>query len=81
MNSALEKAKAEEDFEPLSEEQRYVSVRYAARRFGVSVPSIWKWARTGKFPKPLKFGQNISRWRISDLDAWEAGQRTQTSKQ
>lgn len=56
------------------EERRYVNVRFVARRFGISTSSIWKWARLGTFPKPVKFGSNITRWSVADLDEWEQTQ-------
>jgi predicted DNA-binding transcriptional regulator AlpA len=60
-----------EDTKLLSEEPRYLNVRETAARFAVSIPTIWKWTREGKFPKQTKFGSNIARWKVSDLDEWE----------
>lgn len=55
---------------------KYLSVKDLAERFGVSVPTIWNWAGTGPysikdFPKPIKLGPQISRWRIDQIEAWE----------
>jgi prophage regulatory protein len=65
-----------EDFEPMDEGLRYVSVKYTARRFGVKPQTIWVWLREGRFPKSVKFGEHVTRWRISDLDEWERKQRS-----
>ena len=46
----------------------------AAVRYGVSRPTIWRWTRNGKFPKPVKLGAGSTRWRSSDLEAWEQSQ-------
>lgn len=43
----------------------------AALRYGVSRPTIWRWAKQGKFPKPIKLGAGSTRWRSSDLEDWE----------
>ena len=43
----------------------------AALRYGVSRPTIWRWARNGKFPKPVRLGAGSTRWRSADLEAWE----------
>lgn len=46
----------------------------AAVRYGVSRPTIWRWTRNGKFPKPVKLGAGSTRWRSTDLEAWEQTQ-------
>lgn len=40
-------------------------------RYGVSRPTIWRWTKNGNFPKPVKLGAGSTRWRASDLEAWE----------
>lgn len=51
----------------------YLTVRQAAARLAVSVPTVWRWARERPdFPKPCRLGPNCTRWRLSDLEAWEA---------
>ncbi|MGL4557896.1 MAG: helix-turn-helix transcriptional regulator [Afipia sp.] len=40
----------------------------------ISRPSLWRWCREGKFPTPIKIGENSSRWRATDVDAWLARQ-------
>src|SRR4051812_38555427 len=32
----------------------------------------WRLARVGKFPSPIKFGDNTNRYRESEIDAWMA---------
>jgi predicted DNA-binding transcriptional regulator AlpA len=74
MNSTTKKNEAlteDDDLEPLDEEQRYVTAKYIARRFGISLSSVWKWNAAGKLPKSVRFSSQITRWRVSDLDAWE----------
>jgi len=40
--------------------------------FGVSRQTIWRWTREGKFPAPVKLGDNCTRWNRSSIQAWEA---------
>ena len=46
----------------------------AFRELKKSVPcaqsTLYLWARTGHFPKPLQVGQRILRWKRSEVDAW-----------
>lgn len=50
----------------------FLPVTEVATRERVSVPTIWRWAREGRFPQPVKLGDNCTRWRLADLQAWEA---------
>ncbi|MDN3520019.1 helix-turn-helix domain-containing protein [Halomonas ramblicola] len=53
----------------------FLSAPKVARREDVSVPTIWRWVRQGRFPAPVKLGENCTRWRLSDLERWEAERR------
>jgi len=37
-----------------------------AKILGTSVPTIWRWAREGIVPKPVKLGR-LSRWPRSEI--------------
>ncbi len=50
----------------------YASAEEVAVRFGVSKDTIWRWRREGDFPAPVRLGGRTSRWRLSDIEAWEA---------
>lgn len=39
-------------------------------RTGLKRPTIYKRARAGTFPKPIKLGPNSSAWLESEVDAW-----------
>lgn len=45
-----------------------------AARFGVSRATIWRWVSLGKFPSPIKLSPGCTRWRLADVEAWEAAQ-------
>ncbi len=51
-------------------QHRYLSVKSVAQRFDVSVNTIWRWARNGKFPAPVKFS-GTTRWREKNLIDFE----------
>ena len=40
----------------------------------VSPATLWRWVRSGKFPKPMKVGPNTTAWRVADVRAWLAVQ-------
>ena len=52
--------------------QLYYSVEQVAQRFGVSKDTIWRWKRDGQFPAAVKLGGGCTRWKLSDLENWEA---------
>lgn len=43
-----------------------------ASRYEVSRATPWRWAKQGKFPQPVKLSPGCTRWRLSDVEAWEA---------
>jgi len=49
----------------------FLTVADVAERLTVSVPTIWRWAREGAIPSPVKIG-GATRWKLSDLEAFEA---------
>ena len=54
----------------------YVSDRDLAKRYGVSRTTPWDWARLKPdFPQPVKLSERITRWRLDEIEAWEAAQR------
>lgn len=50
----------------------FLSVEQVAIRYNVSKDTIWRWRREGDFPKPIRLGPKVSRWRLSDLETYEA---------
>ena len=38
------------------------------RLFSISAPTVWRWAKNGELPKPLRVG-GITCWRVGDLRA------------
>ncbi|MCC6661385.1 MAG: helix-turn-helix domain-containing protein [Phycisphaerales bacterium] len=44
-----------------------VSVREVAELLGVNPRTVWRMAQTGEIPAPIRLGERIVRWRLSDL--------------
>lgn len=44
-----------------------VNVREVAELLGVCVRSVWRMSQKGQIPAPIRLGDRIVRWRLSDL--------------
>ena len=40
---------------------------------GFSAPTLWRKVKAGTFPKPIKLGQNITAWRVREVNQWIEG--------
>ncbi|WP_434614718.1 helix-turn-helix transcriptional regulator [Tabrizicola sp. M-4] len=51
----------------------FVDVLRLAARYGVHRATLWRWAKTDPtFPKPVSLTPGCTRWRLSEIEAWEA---------
>lgn len=51
----------------------FLPVKMVAERYGVSIETVWRWSRADKgFPRPISLSPGCTRWRLSDLENWEA---------
>jgi prophage regulatory protein len=50
----------------------YVSVADLAARYSVARSTIWRWAASGRMPRPQSISPACTRWRLSDIEAWDA---------
>lgn len=58
------------------DEPTYLSVRQLAKRYSVSIATIWRWAKTADgFPKPIELTPGTTRWAAVDLLAFEQRRR------
>lgn len=39
-----------------------------------SAPTLWRMAKAGTFPKPIKLTQRVTAWKVGDVRAWMAAQ-------
>lgn len=50
----------------------YLSDKGVATRYSIGKSTVWYWVRKGQLPKPHKIGENTTRWKISELDDFDA---------
>lgn len=51
--------------------EAFLSVKKVEKRYGISDSTLYQWSKNGMFPKPYKLGPKLSRWKLSELEAWE----------
>jgi len=56
---------------PITPSSTHASDLQLAEKFSVSRATIWRWVANGKFPKPVKLSEGCTRWRLSDVEAFE----------
>jgi len=49
----------------------FLSDRDLAARYQIARGSVWRWPKTNNFPSPVKLSEGTTRWRLSDIEAWE----------
>lgn len=52
----------------------FYSDKTLAKRYEVSRATIWRWLQENKLPKPIKLAAGTTRWRLADIEQWEAQQ-------
>ena len=50
----------------------FLSDTQLAARYGTHRGTIWRWVQAGRFPEPVKLTPGCTRWKSSDVEAWEA---------
>jgi prophage regulatory protein len=57
----------------------FLSDTQIAARYGVHRSTPWRWAKTDPtFPQPVTLTAGCTRWKLSELEAWEAA-KTRTA--
>lgn len=52
--------------------ETYISDIQLAARYGVHRTTPWRWVKTDPaFPQPVKLSAQCSRWKLSEIEAWE----------
>lgn len=59
---------------PIHPSATHASDLQLAARYGVGRATIWRWAQNGRIPQPVKLSPGCTRWRLADLEEWEAAQ-------
>lgn len=50
-------------------ETGFVSARTLAGAFETSPCTIWRWAKSGRLPRPVKLGTGTTRWNVTEVRA------------
>ena len=59
----------------------YITDIDLSERFGVHRMTPWRWLKSDPtFPKPLKLTPGCTRWRLSEIEAWEAQKAKDTAE-
>ena len=57
--------------------ETFLSDTQLAARYGVHRSTPWRWAKADPaFPKPVTLTPGCTRWKLSDIEAWEASRAT-----
>ncbi len=57
-------------------DERYLSVQDVARRYAISIQTVWRHTKHNPdFPKPIKILNGSTRWRMSDIVAFEVARQ------
>lgn len=53
--------------------EKYLKDTDVGQRFGVHRSTIWRWSESASgFPGPVEFSAGCTRWKLSDIEAWES---------
>lgn len=52
---------------------RYIRQKQLLLQIPFSAPTLWRKVKAGTFPKPIKLGENITAWKVDDVEAWLRG--------
>jgi predicted DNA-binding transcriptional regulator AlpA len=53
-------------------DKQFLSAHDLARRWDVHYLTIFKWAKSGRLPKPVRLAPGTTRWRAGDIMQHEA---------
>lgn len=60
--------------------ETYLTDAQLAARFGVNRATPWRWVKTEEgFPKPVVFSPRCTRWKLSEIESWEANRAEQNA--
>jgi prophage regulatory protein len=56
--------------EPIHRTSRIIRKPALAERIGVHHMTIWRWCKSGTFPKPVRLGANSIGWYEHEIEEW-----------
>lgn len=61
-------------------EPRLKRRREVCKQVGASGSTLYRWISQGRFPPPIRIGDNIAAWDASAVDRWVAGKIEQAAR-
>jgi predicted DNA-binding transcriptional regulator AlpA len=61
-----------ENTERHSDPLQLMRARDVAALLGIHPITVWKWAKAGRMPSPVKLSANVTVWRRQEIEAWIA---------
>lgn len=55
---------------PARNRERLIAVAEVATIMGVSVRTVWRLAEVGELPAPVKLSPKVTRWKLSEIEAF-----------
>ncbi len=55
--------------------ETYLTDTDIAKRYCIARPTVWRWHRERPdFPRAIRLTPGCTRWKLSEIDAWETAQ-------
>ncbi|MCG3266598.1 helix-turn-helix transcriptional regulator [Yoonia sp. I 8.24] len=55
--------------------ETYLADTDLAGRYNIARNTVWRWHReNAKFPRAVRLSPNCTRWKLSEIEVWEATQ-------
>jgi predicted DNA-binding transcriptional regulator AlpA len=48
----------------------FFRAKEVAQLLGIHEMTVWRWARSGRFPRPIKIGVQVTGWFARDIAQW-----------
>lgn len=51
---------------------QYLSIKQVQERYSIGRTTVYRWMRENELPYPIEFTKICIRWKLKDLEKWEA---------
>ncbi|MDF1820715.1 MAG: AlpA family transcriptional regulator [Alcanivoracaceae bacterium] len=56
----------------MSANETFLSAKQIKERYNIgSLTSVWRMTQAGHLPRPYKLSPGCTRWKLSEIEAWE----------
>ena len=49
----------------------FLSDLEVSQRYKINRVSVWRWVKSNGLPSPVKLSPGCTRWKLTELEAWE----------